>query len=126
MHLESPRPPEPLPPEQVFLSDEEPSVPVRFRPPGPGVWESIGWLAGAGVLFGVTDWIRFVVSVHGGLGILVGWAVFLLFCAAKGFYFGVFTMLAGPVIRQPDKTVLEVQIGPAQAGQFADPKARAC
>jgi apolipoprotein N-acyltransferase len=60
----------------------------------------IGWLAGAGVLFGVTDWIRFVISVHGGLGSVGGWAVFLLFCAAKGFYFGVFTMLAGPVMRR--------------------------
>jgi methionine-S-sulfoxide reductase len=59
----------------------------------------IGWLAGAGVLFGVTDWIRFVVSVHGGLGDVGGWAVFLLFCAAKGFYFGVFALLAGPVLR---------------------------
>ena len=59
----------------------------------------IGWLAGAGVLFGVTDWIRFVVSVHGGLGDAGGWAVFLLFCAAKGFYFGVFALLAGPVLR---------------------------
>ena len=26
----------------------------------------VGWLAGAAVLAGVTDWIRFVVSVHGG------------------------------------------------------------
>jgi apolipoprotein N-acyltransferase len=59
----------------------------------------IGWLAGAGVLFGLTDWIRFVVSVHGGLGAVGGWAVFLLFCAAKGFYFGVFALLAGPVLR---------------------------
>jgi len=60
----------------------------------------IGWLAGAGVLFGVTDWIRFVVSVHGGLGTFGGWAVFLLFCAAKGFYFGIFAMLAGPLLRR--------------------------
>jgi apolipoprotein N-acyltransferase len=59
----------------------------------------VGWLAGAAVLFGVTDWIRFVVSVHGGLGAIGGWAVFLLFCFAKGFYFGVFSLLAGPVLR---------------------------
>ena len=58
-----------------------------------------GWLAGAGILFGVTDWIRFVVSFHGGLGTVGGWAVFLLFCFAKGFYFGVFALLAGPVMR---------------------------
>ena len=55
----------------------------------------IGWLTGAGVLFGVTDWIRFVVSVHGGLGVAGGWAVFLLFCVAKGFYFGVFALFGG-------------------------------
>ncbi len=61
----------------------------------------IGWLAGAGVLFGLTGWIRFVVSVHGGLGDVGGWAVFLLFCAAKGFYFGVFALLGGPVLRLP-------------------------
>ncbi len=59
----------------------------------------IGWLAGAATLAGVTDWIRFVVSVHGGLGTLGGWAVFLLFCLAKGFYFGAFAALAGPVLR---------------------------
>jgi apolipoprotein N-acyltransferase len=58
----------------------------------------VGWLAGAGTLFGVTDWIRFVVSVHGGLGTLGGWGVFLAFCLAKGFYFGVFAALAGPVL----------------------------
>jgi apolipoprotein N-acyltransferase len=61
----------------------------------------VGWIAGAAVLFGVTDWIRFVVSVHGGLGAVGGWAVFLLFCLAKGFYWGVFALLAGPVLRLP-------------------------
>jgi apolipoprotein N-acyltransferase len=58
-----------------------------------------GWVAGAGTLFGITDWIRFVVSFHGGLGTIGGWATFLLFCFAKGFYFGVFAWLAGPVLR---------------------------
>jgi apolipoprotein N-acyltransferase len=58
-----------------------------------------GWLAGAGVLFGVTDWIRFVATVPGGLGTAGGWAVFLVFCFAKGLYFGVFALLAGPVMR---------------------------
>lgn len=46
MHPEFPSPPEPLPPEQVFLPDEEPPVPNPVRYPGPGVLESIGWLAG--------------------------------------------------------------------------------
>jgi len=69
------------------------------REPRP-LWRLLcGWLAGAGTLFGVTDWIRFVVSFHGGLGALGGWATFILFCFAKGFYFGVFAWLAGPVLR---------------------------
>jgi len=70
------------------------------REPRPMRRFLIGWLAGAGVLFGATDWIRFVVSVHGGLGTLAGWGVFLLFCAAKGFYFGVFALFAGPLLRR--------------------------
>ncbi len=69
------------------------------REPRPRWRFLAGWLAGAGTLAGVTDWIRFVISVHGGLGTLGGWAVFLLFCLAKGFYFGVFALLAGPVLR---------------------------
>ncbi len=59
----------------------------------------VGWVAGAATLAGVTDWIRFVVSVHGGLGTWGGWGAFLLFCLAKGLYFGVFAILAGPVLR---------------------------
>ena len=77
-----------------------PLLVASAREPRPWRRLLIGWLAGAGVLFGVTDWIRFVVSVHGGLGTLEGWAVFLLFCAAKGFYFGVFAVLAGPLIHR--------------------------
>jgi apolipoprotein N-acyltransferase len=72
---------------------------AAYREPRPLRRFLIGWLAGAGVLFGATDWIRFVVSVHGGLGFMGGWAVFLLFCGAKGFYFGIFALLAGPVLR---------------------------
>ncbi|HTM51554.1 MAG TPA: apolipoprotein N-acyltransferase [Bryobacteraceae bacterium] len=58
-----------------------------------------GWLAGAGTLAGVTDWIRFVISFHGGLGTFGGLGAFLLYCLAKGLYFGVFAWLAGPVLR---------------------------
>jgi apolipoprotein N-acyltransferase len=74
----------------LLASAREPSPVRRFL---------VGWLAGAAVLAGVTDWIRFVVSVHGGLGTVGGAVVFLLFCFAKGFYFGVFSLLAGPVLR---------------------------
>ncbi|MGH9657578.1 MAG: apolipoprotein N-acyltransferase, partial [Bryobacteraceae bacterium] len=58
----------------------------------------LGWLTGAACLAGVTDWIRFVVTVHGGLGELGGGAVFVLYCAAKGLYFGLFGLLAGPLM----------------------------
>jgi apolipoprotein N-acyltransferase len=58
----------------------------------------IGWLAGAVTLGGVTDWIRFVVTFHGGLGTALGFGVFLLFCIAKGFYFGAFAALARPFL----------------------------
>lgn len=53
----------------------------------------LGWLTGAGCLFGITDWIRFVVTFHGGLGLAAGWGVFLLYCLAKGLYFGLFAAL---------------------------------
>ncbi|MGH9721172.1 MAG: apolipoprotein N-acyltransferase, partial [Bryobacteraceae bacterium] len=58
----------------------------------------LGWLTGAGCLAGVTDWIRFVVTFHGGLGEVGGWGVFFLYCLAKGLYFGVFGLLAGPLM----------------------------
>jgi apolipoprotein N-acyltransferase len=58
----------------------------------------IGWLAGAVTLAGVTDWIRFVVTFHGGLGPVLGGAVFVLFCIAKGFYFGAFAALVRPFL----------------------------
>jgi apolipoprotein N-acyltransferase len=76
-----------------------PLVLAAAREPRP-LWRFLaGWLAGAGVLFGVTDWIRFVISFHGGLGMVGGWGAFFLFCLAKGFYWGVFALLAGPVLR---------------------------
>src|SRR5262249_48315916 len=58
-----------------------------------------GWLAGAGGVFGVAHWVRFVVSFYGGLGRNGGWAVFLLFFLGGGVYLGVFSLLAGPVMR---------------------------
>jgi apolipoprotein N-acyltransferase len=74
----------------VLACAREPALIRRFL---------LGWITGAGCLFGITDWIRFVVSFHGGLGPVAGWAVFLLYCAAKGLYFGVFAALSGPVLR---------------------------
>lgn len=59
----------------------------------------LGWLTGVAYFAGITDWIRFVVSYHGGLGLIAGWGVFILYCLFKGLYFGIFGVLAGPVLR---------------------------
>ena len=50
--------------------------------------------------FGVCYWIQFVLSFHGGLGNLAGWAVFLLFCFVKALHMGVFAWLAGILMRR--------------------------
>ncbi len=60
----------------------------------------LGWAAGVVYWFGVCYWIQFVLSFHGGLGDAAGWAVFLLFCAAKALHMGVFAVLAGILIRR--------------------------
>ncbi|MDR3700650.1 MAG: apolipoprotein N-acyltransferase [Candidatus Sulfopaludibacter sp.] len=59
-----------------------------------------GWIAGVVYWFGVCYWIQFVLSYHGGLGDAAGWAVFLLFCFAKALHMGVFTWLAGILMRR--------------------------
>ena len=60
----------------------------------------LGWVCGVVYWFGVCYWIQFVLSFHGGLGNLAGWAVFLLFCFAKALHMGVFAWLAGILIRR--------------------------
>ncbi|MGA2271112.1 MAG: apolipoprotein N-acyltransferase [Bryobacteraceae bacterium] len=60
----------------------------------------LGWGSGVVYWFGVCYWIQFVLSFHGGLGNLAGWAVFLLFCFAKALHMGVFAWLAGILIRR--------------------------
>jgi len=60
----------------------------------------LGWAAGVVYWFGVCYWIQFVLSFHGGLGDLAGWALFLLFAVAKGLHMGVFALLAGILIRR--------------------------
>jgi apolipoprotein N-acyltransferase len=59
-----------------------------------------GWIAGVVYWFGVCYWIQFVLSYHGGMGDPAGWAVFLLFCFAKALHMGVFTWLAGILMRR--------------------------
>ncbi|MDQ6665618.1 MAG: apolipoprotein N-acyltransferase [Acidobacteriota bacterium] len=60
----------------------------------------LGYGAGVVYWFGVCYWIQFVLSVHGGMGEAVGWAVFLLFCFAKALQMGVFALLAGIAMRR--------------------------
>ncbi len=60
----------------------------------------IGELAGIVYWFGVCYWIQFVLSYHGGMGDVAGWAVFLLFCLGKALHMAVFTALAGPLMRR--------------------------
>src|ERR1035438_2008906 len=60
----------------------------------------LGWSAGVVFWFGVCYWIQFVLAFHGGMGDLVGWLVFLLFCAAKAIHMGVFALLAGILMRR--------------------------
>jgi apolipoprotein N-acyltransferase len=69
----------------------EPRWPRRFL---------LGWTAGVVYWFGVCYWIQFVLSFHGGLGNVAGWAVFLLFCVAKAIHLGAFSAFAGPLMQR--------------------------
>ncbi len=60
----------------------------------------MGWASGIVYWFGACYWIQFVLSFHGGLGDAAGWAVFMLFCLAKGVHMAVFTLLAGILMRR--------------------------
>ena len=60
----------------------------------------LGWAAGVAYWFGVCYWIQFVLSVHGGMGDIAGWAVFCLFAVAKALHMGVFALLAGIPMRR--------------------------
>lgn len=69
------------------------------REPRPFRRFLLGWGSGVVYWFGVCYWIQFVLSFHGGIGNAAGWAVFLLFCAAKALHMGVFALAAGILIR---------------------------
>jgi len=75
-----------------------PLLVAAYREPRPLMRFALGWLTGAVCLAGITDWIRFVVTFHGNLGAAPGWAVFVLYCLAKGLYFGVFALLVRPLL----------------------------
>jgi len=60
----------------------------------------LGWIAGVVYWFGVCYWIQFVLSFHGGIGDVGGWALFLLFCFIKALHMAVFAMIAGILMRR--------------------------
>jgi apolipoprotein N-acyltransferase len=60
----------------------------------------LGWGAGIVYWFGVCYWIQFVLSFHGGLGDVAGWAVFTLFALAKALHLAVFAVFAGMLMRR--------------------------
>jgi apolipoprotein N-acyltransferase len=70
------------------------------REPRPWPRFLFGWIAGIVYWFGVCYWIQFVLSFHGGLGDVAGWAVFMLFCLAKALHMAVFALLAGILMRR--------------------------
>ncbi len=60
----------------------------------------LGWVCGIVYWFGICYWIQFVLAIHGGLGEIEGWAVFLLFCLAKAVHMAVFALAAGILMRR--------------------------
>ena len=54
-----------------------------------------GWIAGFIFWFGVCVWIQYVLEVHGGLGVWLGWLTFFLFAILKGLHMAIFAALAG-------------------------------
>jgi len=60
----------------------------------------LGEASGILYWFGVCYWIRDVLAVYGGMNGARAWGVFLLFCIGKAVHMGVFTALAGPLMRR--------------------------
>jgi len=77
-----------------------PMLVAMAREHRPGRRFLLGWSAGVVYWFGVCYWIQFVLAFHGGMGDVVGWLVFLLFCVAKALHMGVFGLLAGILMRR--------------------------
>jgi len=70
------------------------------REPRPARRFLLGWAGGVVYWFGVCYWIQFVLSVHGGLGEIAGWAVFTLFAVTKALHMALFALLAGILMRR--------------------------
>lgn len=70
------------------------------REPRPFRRFLMGWSAGIVYWFGVCYWIQIVLAVHGNMGDFEAWALFSLFCLAKGLHMAVFALLAGILMRR--------------------------
>jgi apolipoprotein N-acyltransferase len=73
---------------------------VLARTAHSGLRFLFGWAAGIFFWAFLCTWIQFVLEVHGGLGRWGGWACFVLFALYKGLHLGVFSWLAGPLMRR--------------------------
>lgn len=76
-----------------------PLLAAAARERRPGRRFLIGWTAGIVYWFGVCYWIQFTLAAYAGVGEAGGWALFLLFCLAKGLHMAVFALLAGILMR---------------------------
>ena len=68
----------------------------------PDGWQRFifGWAAGIFYWFFLCTWIQFVLQVHGGMGIFGSWGSFVLFSVLKALHLAVFSLLAGPLMKQ--------------------------
>lgn len=60
-----------------------------------------GWAAGIFYWVFLCTWIEYVLEAHGDMGAWLAWGSFLLFCVLKALHLGVFSWLAGPLMRTP-------------------------
>ncbi len=60
---------------------------------------ALGYLAGVVYWFGLCNWIQWTLAHHAGVGDIVAWLLFILFCLAKAVQMGVFAALAGSLFR---------------------------
>jgi len=65
----------------------------------PKVRFALGYCSGLVLWAGVCWWIAPVLAVHGAMGNFGGWGSFALFCVLKSIHYGVFSLLAGVLIR---------------------------
>lgn len=60
----------------------------------------MGWVVGIVYWFGVCYWIQIVLALHANMSEFEAWALFALFCLAKGLHMAVFALLAGILMRR--------------------------